>query len=331
MGLITTPREYAGRAEMYHRLAQLLSAGFTIIRATHELVRTPPLRSFREPLNRIRLALENGMTFAEAAQNTGGWIPQLDLALLRVGEETGKLDLIFQVLARYYQERAMLSRTVIAEMIYPALLLHVAVLLLGFVQFVKSWNTAAYFAWMLTILIPLYLLTFFTVLVVQGKFGDKWRALVERFCKVIPGLGPVQQHLALARLALALEALVAGGYPILRAWTIAAEASGSFSIKRTVSSWQHKLESGETPAALVQQSPEFPELFANLYATGEMSGKLDEALQKLSEIYQEEGSRALRTFAKLAPRIIYILVVIWVAYHIVRFWVEYYGGVLKEF
>jgi len=225
----------------------------------------------------------------------------------------------------------MLSRTVIAEMIYPALLLHVAVLLLGFVQFVKSWNTAAYFAWMLTILIPLYLLTFFTVLVVQGKFGDKWRALVERFCKVIPGLGPVQQHLALARLALALEALVAGGYPILRAWTIAAEASGSFSIKRTVSSWQHKLESGETPAALVQQSPEFPELFANLYATGEMSGKLDEALQKLSEIYQEEGSRALRTFAKLAPRIIYILVVIWVAYHIVRFWVEYYGGVLKEF
>ena len=66
---------------------------------------------------------------------------------------------------------------------------------------------------------------------------------------------------------------------------------------------------GQTPAeAIAQTVPPFPNLFANLYASGEISGKLDETLRRLYAHYQEEGSHKLQMFAQWMPRLIYVLV-----------------------
>ena len=94
--------------------------------------------------------------------------------------------------------------------------------------------------------------------------------------------------------------------------------------------WQGALRSGETPAELVTRSSEFPELFANLYQTGEISGQLDDSLRRIHLHYQEEGSRKLHSFAQWMPRLIYLAILLAVAYQIVSFWAGYYNNMFKQ-
>ena len=68
------------------------------------------------------------------------------------------------------------------------------------------------------------------------------------------------------------------------------------------------------PSEAVRACRLFPETFANLYASGEISGKLDESLRHLHRLYSEEGARKLQLFAQWAPRLDLFLVVLIIAY-----------------
>ena len=68
----------------------------------------------------------------------------------------------------------------------------------------------------------------------------------------------------------------------------------------------------------------FPEMFANFYASGEVSGQLDESLRRLHRYYNEEGTRKLQAFAQWTPRLIYVIVVCIIAYKIIQFYTGYF-------
>jgi type IV pilus assembly protein PilC len=131
----------------------------------------------------------------------------------------------------------------------------------------------------------------------------------------------------LSRLAMTLESLISAGVNIVEAWDIAAAASGSPALRRAVETWKPELEAGQTPAELVRATSVFPEMFTNLYHSGEISGKLDETLRRLHVFYQEDGTHKLRIVAQWAPRGVYLLVVIFVAYKIIGFWTGYYQNI----
>ena len=89
---------------------------------------------------------------------------------------------------------------------------------------------------------------------------------------------------------------------------------------------------GRTPAEAVNASPGFPELFANQYTSGEISGKLDETLRRLHQYYQDEGSRKLHAVAQWTPRAVYFFIMMMIAVYVVRFWTGYFkqiGDVIK--
>ena len=74
----------------------------------------------------------------------------------------------------------------------------------------------------------------------------------------------------------------------------------------------------------LQRSHAFPELFANLYHTGEVSGQLDDVLRRLHHYYQEEGSRKLKLVARWTPWAIYLVVMGVIAWQIISFWLGYF-------
>ena len=148
----------------------------------------------------------------------------------------------------------------------------------------------------LGILIPLYVAVFLGIHAAQGRRGVTWRRFLERVLKPVPVLGTGRQYLALARLTAALEALLNAGVNIIEAWDLAAAACGSPAIQDEVAAWKPRVVAGVTPAQAVSGSPEFPEMFANLYHSGEVSGKLDETLKRLHAYYDEEGTRKLHNF-----------------------------------
>jgi type IV pilus assembly protein PilC len=335
MALIFTPGQLARRAEFYHQLSQMTAAGLTIMRTLEQLEQHPPARSYRLKIQRTLHDLGQGYSLTEAFRRVPGWLPEFDVALIQAGEHSGRLDSCFKLLANYYGDRARVARQVIGDLLYPLLLLHMAIFIFPFVELAKGlFNSAGgsniwltYVLQTFGILIPLYLLVLLTVFLTQSSRGEKWRAWIEILLRPIPILGTARFYLSLARLCAALEALLSAGVLITQAWEMAATACGSPAIKRTVLSWRRNLESGNTPAELVSDSHRFPELFAGQYASGEISGKLEDTLKRLHEYYQEEGSRKLRGFAQWSPRLIYFLVAIIIGYKVIRFWLNYFNQI----
>jgi type II secretory pathway component PulF len=324
MPLVVTPGQFTQRAELYHQLAQLIAAGIDLRRALEQLHRHPPARAFREPLRTTVLAVNQGSTLTEALRTGGGWLPEFDCALIEAGERSGRLDACFRLLADHYQDRARLARQIIGDLAYPAALFHFAVFLFPFPQFFLSGNWLAYLTKTFGILLPVYAITGALLYAGQSRHGEKWRSLVETLLRPIPLLGTARRYLALARLAAALEALLAAGVTIIEAWELAGTACGSPGLRRTVASWKPDLLAGQTPADAVNRSRWFPELFANLYHTGEVSGTLEESLRKLRLHYQEEGTRKLHAVAQWLPRLIYLVIVLLIAWKIVSFWMGYF-------
>jgi type II secretory pathway component PulF len=329
MSFIVTPRQFSQRAEFYHQLAQLTSAGIGVLSALQQLKRNPPNRSFREPIQLLLDGLAQGHTFTGSLQQLNTWLSEFDIALIDAGERSGRLDACFRLLADYYNDRARIVKQVISQLIYPVGLIHFAALVflivLPYAHSEFNANLFWLFARAVLVLLPLYLVTFFLIYATQSKHGEKWRARIESFTRLIPILGTARRFLALARLAAALEALISAGVNIIEAWNLAAAASGSPALRRAVENWKPEVVAGRTPAEVVRERQEFPEMFSNLYASGEVSGKLDETLKRLYVHYQEEGTRKLQAFAQLMPKLIYFLVAGIIAYEIIQAWNGIYG------
>ncbi len=327
MPVTFTPRQLRERSEFYYQLGQLTAAGIGLPAALQRLGQAPPGRSYRVPVTRLGDMLGEGCSFTESIQQLGSWLPVFDTALLKAGEQSGKLDACFRLLADYYQERARLARQLIADLLYPAFLFHFAILIFAFIAWFRSapWTTLA--AQTLGVLVPLYLLVALIIYAGQSRHGEKWRSFTEKLLHPVPVLGTARQYLALGRLAAALEALLSAGVTIVEAWELAARASGSPTLKRAVLGWRPLVDAGETPGEVLTASGRFPELFANQYVTAEVSGKLDETLGRLRQFYQEEGSRKLHLVTQWAPRAVYIVVMLLIAYWIVQFYAGYFNQI----
>jgi type II secretory pathway component PulF len=324
MALIITPQQLQRRAELYQQISQLTSAGVTLVSALELLQRNPPAGLDKAPLGCLLEGLRKGETFSDSLRATGRWLPPFDVALLHAGEQSGRLPECFRLLSNEYANRARLARQMIGALAYPFFLLHFAVFLFPFPQFFLSGNLAAYLAKTLGLLLPIYVLAFALVHAFQGRRGEAWRETMEKLVHPVPLLGAARRALALSRLASALEALLNAGVTVIEAWQIAALASGSPTLRRAVASWDARLSAGQTPADILGQTQAFPEVFANLYRSGEISGKLDESLGNLHRYYEEEGTRKMQLLVQWAPRLFYLLIVLGIAIKIVQFWLGYF-------
>ena len=331
MSLTVTPRQFAQRAEFYQQLAQLTSAGIGLLQALEQLKRNPPGRSYREPIQRLLNELTQGRTFAGSLKQLDDWLPEFDTALIEAGESSGRLDACFRLLAEYYTNQARITKQMISQLLYPVGLVHFAALVFIVVlPFARSQFNASLIllcAKAALALVPLYLITGLIIYATQSRHGEKWRALIESWLRWIPLLGKARRFLALARLSAALEALSSAGVNIIQAWDLAGNASGSPALRRAVAAMKPGVVAGKTPAEAIREHAVFPDLFANLYASGEVSGKLDETLKRLYAHYQEEGTHKLQAFAQWLPRLIYGLVAAMVAYYVIQFWVGYFNQI----
>ena len=324
MALFVTPRQFRQRAEFYRQLGQLTAAGMGLVKALEIQQRDPPHPSYRQPIRQMLTLMAQGSTFADSLRSTGRWLPDFDQALLDAGEHSGRLDACFKLLADYYDDRARMARAVIADLWYPVLLIHMAAVIFPFVNFVKSGSLLSFGFQVCAILLPLYVLAVVGIYAFQARRGESWRAFLEELLYPVPVVGTARHYLALGRLAAALEALLSAGVTMIEAWNLAAAASGSPALRRTVRSWKPQLAAGQTPAELVSASRIFPEAFANLYSSGEVSGKLDESLHGLHEYYQENGSHKMHMVAQWVPRFIYLIIAAGIGYKVIMFWAGYF-------
>jgi type II secretory pathway component PulF len=327
MSLLTTPGQLTSRSELFHQLGQVTASGIGLIDALEILHRNPPRPSLRTPIARLTAQLQAGNTFGDSLERAGGWLSTFDVALLQAGEKSGRLPDCFRLLSNYYAERARLARQVIAFSVYPLIVFHVAVFLFPisrFTDLILKGAIVPFVAQKAAVLAPIYGLVLFACFAMQSTRAEGWRRAVERVLGGVPILGKARRSLAVARLSVALEALLNAGVNMIEAWTIASVASGSPALRRIVAEETPRMLSGSPPSDIVSAHREFPPAFVSLYHTGEVSGTLDDALRRGYALFQEEGSRGLKQFVFGLAGVFVAGVMLLVAFNIIRFYVGYF-------
>jgi len=330
MPFIVTPWLLKQRSEFYRELAALTASGIPLVRALEEIQRRPPSHTYLEPIKQIIARILQGGTLAESLQSLGQWLPDFDLALIQAGEQSGRLVECYRALSDYYAERAKLMTTLIVQLAYPVFLAHFALLVFPvelLPKLVWEGQVMPYLQQKLTFLVPIYAVVFLLILAAQGRHGESWRSKIEQFTRWVPVLGKARREQALARLAASLEALISAGISIIEAWDLAAPASGSPAINRAVQKWKPLVLAGEFPSDQISRSREFPELFANLYHTGEISGQLDQELRHLHQYYQDSASRKMHAFIRAVVVVIFLAIMIVIAWQIISFYIGYFGRI----
>jgi type II secretory pathway component PulF len=336
---MVTPGQLNRRAQLYDQLGSMIAAGVPLVQALEMTSRNNSLRSSQKTILALIGHLQEGHTFSDSMTKVQGWMPDFDVALLSVGEESGRLDTSFKLLARYYASRAKIIRDTIAGLIITVATLHVFLLvfplgyLISFVQGIMDNKFSECLPFIFEKIIVFgvpYCVVFFLIFACQGNRGEGWRATVESIFRMIPLLRTAIKYLALARLASALHALTNAGVSVIKSWELASAACGSPRLKRAVLEWTPQLATGVTPADMVNQIHYFPEMFRNLYNSAEISGKLDETLVRLHAYHEEEGFRTLQLFTRILNGTIYGFVAALVAFNVIRFWMNYYGALLNS-
>jgi type IV pilus assembly protein PilC len=304
------------RALFYRQSSTLLNAGFPLISALEHLSRNPTTAQFKSPILLLLQGLHDNLTFAESLERLQGWSSGFDIALIRAGEQSGTLDRALAALARHHESQANNLQALLREAIYPALVLHVALFIVPLPRLIQTGQIGFYLLQSIGTLLALYSVGVFIAAALRPDRSPSWQALIERVLVHIPVWGSARADIALARLAGSLHALLSAGILVTKAWPLAAHASGSPTLIRVVDLWEPLLLSGSTPAELIASSGAFPDFFASAYATGEVSGRLDEQLRSLEELHETEGFRKLSIVSRWCPRLLYGVVAIWIAVQI---------------
>jgi type II secretory pathway component PulF len=329
---MTTPGRLKQQGSFYHQLASMTRAGVPIVQALETARRSPPNRALGRVAARVTELIAQGSSFTEAMRSFGRELPEFDVALLEAGETSGRLAECFQLLGDFYTERGRLASQVISALMYPAFLFHFALLIFPvtlLTELVWKGNASAYVVNKVQILLPTYALIWFFVWSMQARRGRAWRNMVEGLLNAIPLISSTRRDLALARLCAAMEALINAGVTIIEGWDIAARASGSYAIQRAVAEAKPRLLQGETPAEAISQQRVYPELFKGSYRTGEISGQLDDTLRRLYRHYMESATQGLERITTWAPKLVYIGVMLAIAFQIIKFWSGYFDQINK--
>ena len=268
----------------------------------------------------IRDRLNAGETFSESLKGRESWLPSFDRMMIRAGEAGGRLDDTFRILSDHYAQRSALIRDVLFRLAYPVFILHFIIVMPGLISYGASLLgggevgfVGAFLPSGLT-LGALYAAVFLVLYLGQANRGFALRYRLEKVWHLMPMFGPALKELKLSRLSFALYALLNAGVTVREAWKSAANASGSPWLATSVRDWLPELDRGLLPSEVLKQRDDFPTTFRDLYATGEVSGQLDDSLQRLAKLYHEEGTRHLKSAAGVTTGLVYGGVVIAVAF-----------------
>ncbi len=330
MPLITTPGTYLSLSEFYYQISTMLRAGLGMMAALETLELAPPSRAIGVHISPTLASMRRGLSLSESVRNIPGWLPSFDISLIEAAEKSGREEEVFRMLSEFYREQSRLYRMTLSGLLYPAVILHMAVLIFPpsmLTRLVWQSEVSPYVTQKLSVLIPIYAVSLAGLFFGQSNRGIWIRAVAERIIGIIPLLGAARSRLALARFSAALESLLSAGVYVPEAWRMAGESSGSPRLQKVVALFPSKIIAGFAPSELLPRYRVFPRLFTTLYCTGEKSGDIDGSLKRIYRHYEEEASNKFKAFADWVPRVVGFCLTIAIGWFIISFYLSYFASV----
>lgn len=318
----------AEKAELFRELAKLVGSDFHLDRALQLLLGQKAGPGRRAWLAALQRGLSEGLGVAESLRvHGGGVVDGLEIALLAAGERSGRLAPAFEHLARYHAAAAEAAVKARGALIYPLLLLHVAIVLPEIPGALQAETGVAGFA--IGVLLRLGLLWGALLLL-----GLLWRAAsrraaeqagLDRLLGRLPLLGAPRRHWALARFCQVFHAGLLAALRPSDCCRLAGEAAQSGAVRAGGEAAARRVETGEPLAEALAVTAAFDPLFVNAVATAEVAGGLDDEMRRWAQAESLRAAEAVERAAVWLPRVGYALVVVYVVWRIFGLMLGYFA------
>jgi type IV pilus assembly protein PilC len=295
--------------------ATMIDAGLPLIQCLDILSNQQSNKNFAVVLKDIKNNVEQGATFSEALKRHPRVFDDLFTNLVNAGEVGGILDSIMSRLSIYLEKRQKLIRQVRGAMVYPSVVIVIAIgvmtVLLTFVipafegMFAEFGGGKEALPALTRALIAISggfvsYLPFIIVAVIIGVVTvgyvnrqPKGKRFFHKTYLQLPIMGQVLKKIAVARFTRTLGTLLQSGVPILDALEICARTSGNVIIESGIMHVRQSISEGKNMAEPLAATGVFPDMVVQMIAVGEQTGALDQMLNKIADFYEEDKDVAV--------------------------------------
>ncbi|HEV7563042.1 MAG TPA: type II secretion system F family protein [Solirubrobacterales bacterium] len=317
------------------QFATLVASGMPMLRTLQTLEEQTRDEQIREATAGIRADVEAGSSLEQAMQRYPKVFDRLFRAMVRSGEQSGRLDEVLDRIAFQVEKSDALRRQVKSALMYPALVFGFATVVLlaivGFVipVFAKIFEELAEEhpeekaelpiptkicvgasdvltgSWY--ILIPAIVIIF--VVFFKWKKTDRGHDLWDR-CKLRTPfkIGDVIQKVALARWSRTFAGSVSAGVPMLQAIKLTGETAGNTVVEKSMEDVYASVKRGGTLAGPIEGNAIFPPMVGHMVSVGEETGQLQQMLSKVADFYEAEVDAKVKALTALIEPIMIVFV-----------------------
>ena len=307
------------------QLSTLQDAGLPVLRSLRILEKQMKPSALKNSLIDVVEDVESGMTLSESMAKHPKCFDRLYVNMVRAGEAGGALEVILQRLAEFKEKSQSLKKKIIGAMIYPAVVICVAVSILIFImvmiipKFKKifeefglqlPWATktligisnwmASYWYWVPLFPIGIYIMLKLIRLTKSGNYA------LDRMSLWIPVVGTLIEKTIVARTMRTLGTLVSSGVPILEALSIVRDTANNAVFEKMFQRVLESIREGDTIADPLRQSRLVDAMVVNMIEVGEETGDLDTMLYKISDFYDEEVDNTVKALLSLLEPIMIV-------------------------
>ncbi len=323
-------------------LSILLAAGVPLLAALRNLGGRVRHQKFRQVVYRVGLMVENGHPFWEALSQFPGVFSRLYVNTVKSGEISGRLDVVLAKVAGHLEKEGMLLRKLWSAMIYPTVVVVVAIAIIlflttytmpVFIDLFRDFNAdmplitqwVMTFAewlpqyWYLAVISPLILVVLYQAL--NSTYPG--RLLFDRAKISLPVVGGIVKKVTAARFARTFAILDDSGVPILECLQIIRQTVGNEIVALDVDKLRESIEGGQSLERAVNRTRAFPPLLLDMLVVGEQSGRLNSILPQIADVYEEEVDIVMASIGSIIEPALILTMGIFVAVVFSAFFLPY--------
>jgi type IV pilus assembly protein PilC len=300
------------------QLATMIDAGIPLVQTLGILSEQIDNKSLKSVVITARQDIEAGMSFCDALSKHPSVFSELFINMSRAGEASGMLDDVLDRLASYLEKTAALQRKIKSSLVYPAVVVSMAILITAFLL-IKVVPTFKGIFDQLGGTLPLptriliavsdivrhyFVLTviFFVIIVIAFQryiSTPKGRYKFDNAKLNFPVIGELFRKVSVAKFSRTFATLVKSGVAVLNALEIVGKTAGNKVVEEAVSNCRIAVRDGEPIAQPLTKSKVFPPIVCRMIGVGEQTGQLEKMLTKIADFYDDQVDAAVAGMTSL--------------------------------
>ncbi len=315
------------------QLSTLIGAGIPLAEALVALTEQVEHPRLKRILGTVKQKVNEGSSLADALAEHPKAFSTLYINMIRAGESSGALDVVLTRLADFTESSAQLRNKLVGAMIYPAIMICVGVAIIGILFVVVIPKVTKIFddmgvtlPWTTRTLIALsvffrdyWYLVFTGVPALIWGFKryigtPKGRNWFDRTQLKIPVVGDLVRMLAISRFSKTLSTLLSSGVPLLTSLDIVRNIVENTVLSKVIENARDAIREGESIAAPLKRSGEFPPLVFHMIAIGEKSGQLEQMLGNVAKSYDSQVDMRVAALTSLLEPVMILFMGVVVAF-----------------